>query len=511
VTNANNPTARELPFEEMLQNAMSAIADGFAASGDLAAAFSRYTNEFFIPYLISTAYFQDVEQHRIRHADIKETADAYQRLFHFNLSLWTRAMKGAVDSFSRYLSVEGRRTFQTMAELGSGDTRALAAFMRRKAELAETLARRYPEAIDAIAPEYGLHAEDTQIVKVDETDRFILYQVLPTDSNVEVRNGGRPVLIIPPYVLGANILSFLPGEKRSYVHCFANQGVPTYIRVLKRIEESEALQTMTGEDDANDTRRFAEEIHRRHGIGMTLNGYCQGGFSSLCNLLSGRLDGLVDVFITCVAPMDGTRSKGLSGFLNDLPARFNDLDYGAKTLSNGNTVADGKLMGWVYKLKSIETESPVPAFLRDLLMFVRQPDGQLSIGKTAAALNYWLNYERFDLPLAITKMSFASYNTPITEDGILPVTLFGQKLDIHRIAEMRIPWLICHGESDDLVEPEVALAPLDFVEAEVSAFPKGHVAIATSWSHPDSACALHTRFGEKQYRGPVRFHLDLER
>jgi len=44
----------------------------------------------------------------------------------------------------------------------------------------------------------------------------------------------------------------------------------------------------------------------------------------------------------------------------------------------------------------------------------------------------------------------------------------------------------------------------------VSAFPKGHVAIATSWSHPESACALHTRFGEKQYRGPVRFHLDLE-
>jgi hypothetical protein len=144
-------------------------------------------------------------------------------------------------------------------------------------------------------------------------------------------------------------------------------------------------------------------------------------------------------------------------------------------------------------------------------MFARQPDGEISIGKTAAALNYWLNYERFDLPLEITKMSFASYNTPITEDGILPVTLFGQKLDIHRIGEMGIPWLICHGESDDLVEPEVALAPLDFVEAEVSAFPKGHVAIATSWSHPESACALHTRFGEKQYRGPVRFHLDLER
>jgi hypothetical protein len=64
--------------------------------------------------------------------------------------------------------------------------------------------------------------------------------------------------------------------------------------------------------------------------------------------------------------------------------------------------------------------------------------------------------------------------------------------------------------NDNLVEPPTALAPLDHVEAEVSAFPKGHVAIATSWSDPASACALHTRFGDTNCRGPVRFHLDLE-
>jgi hypothetical protein len=44
----------------------------------------------------------------------------------------------------------------------------------------------------------------------------------------------------------------------------------------------------------------------------------------------------------------------------------------------------------------------------------------------------------------------------------------------------------------------------------VTPFPKGHVAIATSWSDNRSACALHTRFGEGNWRGPVRFHLDLE-
>jgi hypothetical protein len=284
-----------------------------------------------------------------------------------------------------------------------------------------------------------------------------------------------------------------------------------YIRILKDIRTCEPLQTMTGEDDARDTRFFCETIYKRHGRALTLNGYCQGGFNALCALLSGELDDLVDTFITCVAPMDGTRSKGLADFLNRLPARFNDLMYGTKTLPNGNTVADGLLMGWVYKLKSIEAEQPLAAFFRDIQMLTpREPDRPVAISKTAAALNYWLAHERFDLPLAITRFSFASYTTPITPDGILPVKLFGRPLDLKRLAARKIPWLICYGTGDDLVEKDTALAPLDYIPAEVTPFPKGHVAIATSWSDPASACALHTRFGDGNFRGPVRFHLDRD-
>ena len=40
-------------------------------------------------------------------------------------------------------------------------------------------------------------------------------------------------------------------------------------------------------------------------------------------------------------------------------------------------------------------------------------------------------------------------------------------------------------------------------------FPKGHGAIATSWSLPTSECALHRRFKDG-YRGPVRYQLDLD-
>ena len=286
---------------------------------------------------------------------------------------------------------------------------------------------------------------------------------------------------------------------------------------------------MTGENDALDTRFFCEQIKAKHGKLVTLNGYCQGGFSAVCDLLSGELDDLIDALITCVSPIDGTRGKGLGQFLRDLPQRFNDLAYGTKTLPNGNQVADGDLMSWIYKIKSIDDEAPIVAFYRDLMMLEntsgvdrqeqksaghpphsRQGEKELNVSKTALAINYWLTYERNDLPMAITKMSFNSYNIPITKDGTLPVKLFDRELNLKRLKEKGIEWLICYGEKDDLVEKATALAPLDYVDAEVTMFPKGHVAMATSWSRPTSEYALHKRF-ENNQRGPVRYQLDLEK
>ena len=194
-----------------------------------------------------------------------------------------------------------------------------------------------------------------------------------------------------------------------------------------------------------------------------------------------------------------------------MPGRFNALAYGTKTLPNGNHVLDGKLTGWVYKLKSLESESPLAVFYRDLIMFGRQESKAIKVSKTAAAINFWMHNERSDLPIEITQMSFDSYNTPITGDGTLPVKLFGRTLNFKRLKAKKIKWLICYGEDDDLVEKEAALAPLDYIEAEVTPFPKGHVAMATSWSNPSSACALHTRFGDRNHRGPVRYHLDLDK
>ena len=300
-------------------------------------------------------------------------------------------------------------------------------------------------------------------------------------------------------------------------------GKSTFLRCLNRMNDTIEGCRVTGEiflDDVNIYDEKVDVVPLRAQVGMVFqkpNPFPKSIYKNVSygpRLIGIRnkseLDDLVDALITCVSPMDGTRSPGLADFLKNLPQRFNDLLYGTKTLPNGNQVADGKLMGWVYKLKSIEDESPIAAFYRDLMMFGRQDGDHVKINKTAAAINYWLNNERNDLPLAITQMSFDSYNIPITEDGTLPVKLFGRKLNLKRLKQKKIPWLICYGENDDLVEKETALAPIDYIDAEVTAFPKGHVAIATSWSHPNSACALHTRFGDKNYRGPVRYQLDLD-
>jgi hypothetical protein len=98
--------------------------------------------------------------------------------------------------------------------------------------------------------------------------------------------------------------------------------------------------------------------------------------------------------------------------------------------------------------------------------------------------------------------------------------VFDRPLNFKRIKEKGVQWLICIAEKDDLVDEAATLVPLEWVDAEVSVFPKGHTAMATSWSMPLSECAINKNFHYKchipssrsdgNFRGPVRFQLDLE-
>lgn len=469
----------------------------------------RYSNDFAIPQGTAVSTFSKTEKEKSISVPPWENFQGYMELFLFNLQL-------AINGFTSSLEIMNEYHLPKISEANDAwlntifgrDGEDITEYTARQLQLLDVVVNSYPKAIKDIEPEYGFHFDDGGYVKAAETDRFELYQVLPLDESVRVREDGKPIIIVPPYVLGANILAFLPGENRSYTHCYANQGIPTYIRILKDIDTTPAVQVMTGEDDARDTRFFCEQLKAKHGKPVTVNGFCQGGLVMVMAILSGELDGLVDAFITCASPMDGTRSKSLVGYLKDVPERFLDMAYATKTLPNGNQVVDGKLMSWVYKIKSIDQEAPIPVFYRDLKMFDRPGNKELKISKTAAAINYWLLYERQDLPLAITQLSYDSYTIPVTADGTLPVKLFGRKLNFKRIEEMGIKWLICYAEQDELVEKEAALAPLDYIDAEVTAFPKGHASIATSWSIPTSQCALHTCFNNS--RGPVCFQMELD-
>ena len=469
-----------------------------------------YHEDFIKPLMMATEIFQKTEAARILSRNPLKTTEAYYKLFEYNNELFAKYAKGSLNISGRYAQKYLKQYLKAASATFEGKNgQQLDDFFVEKQKDLRRVIVEYPQAIKDIEPEFGFHFEKQPKSLFAETDRFILRKVLPTEPGVKTDRTMKPIIIIPPFVLGANILAFLPQEKKSYAHGFANRGIPTYIRTMKDIQVTPALQTMSLEDDLHDTIYFCEKVKKAHGSMVTLNGYCQGGFSALCNLLTGELDGLVDALITCVAPMDGTRSVGLGNFLDSLPEEFNDLDFGTKTLANGNKIADGNLMGWVYKLKSIENSGPMANFFNDLMMLSSRNGKAPQINKTVAALNYWLQNERSDLPLSVTKMSYDSYNIPISEDGTLPITISGKKLNLKSLKKSHLRWLLCYGETDDLVEKEVALAPLDWVEPEVTPFPKGHVAIATSWSHPESAYAIDTLFEDGKHRGPVRFQLDL--
>jgi poly(3-hydroxyalkanoate) synthetase len=485
---------------------LAAILDQAKATQTYWLGLCRCINDFMAPSLTALNSLAALERDKREEClPSQDRLADYLGLWQYNLQMVEKALLSGLKTMNDYHMRHMHETFKAWLNTALGlEGEDIAAFMAGQAKIMDLLVHEYPKAIRAIASEYGLHFDDGGYVRVAETERFDLYQVLPRHKGIKVRKNGKPIIIIPPFVLGANIMAFLPGEDKSFVHCFANQGIPTYIRITKDIHTTEAVQIMTGEDDCRDTRLFCEQLQARHGKPVTLCGYCQGGFTAVVNLLTGQLDGLVDALITCVSPMDGTRSKGLKGFLDRLPGSYMDAGVSIKTLANGNQVVDGRLLSWVFKLKNIDSENPITTFYRDLKLLEKGKE----ISKTAAAINYWMLYDVTDLPVAITKMSFDSYTIPVAEDGTLPVKLFGRSLNFKRIKEKGIHWLICAAEKDDLVEKEASLTPLKWVDAEVTIFPKGHVAIATSWTLPTSECSLDKCFLD--YRGPVRYQLDLE-
>jgi len=423
-----------------------------------------------------------------------------------NVGMARKGLAGMQDKMTDYAfdqMEESTRAFLNTVLNAEGEK--LGGYMRREAEVMEAVSN-FNEQIEAIADEFGFHFNTSNYKLVHETDAFELYQVLPLKKGVEVRTDLKPVILVPPYMLGVHILSFLPYENKSYSHSFANEGIPTYVRVVKDIMSNENVQKMTPEQDCEQTRELCAKVMELNGgKKVTLNGTCQGGYICLMNVLSGKLQDVCDALITNVTPVDGTYSDAISG----MPTMHHD--FITTTLPSGNKVANGYLLSLGMRFVAIDRESPLVKVL-DQASLHRATD--LNPGKTPAALFRWLLKERVHLPLAIANMSSHTFQDPIADDGTLPVKLFDKPLNIKGLIDLKVPWYQNYAIKDDLVTPPCATAGNKFLEGwdglESVAFFGGHVAILTSpYGKKSPVNGAFKDANGKDVRGPVKFQMDI--
>jgi hypothetical protein len=397
---------------------------------------------------------------------------------------------------------EGMQAFLNTVMKQDGEK--ISGYLKREAEIMEAVAD-FHEEIEKIKDEFGFQFNTPNYELVHETSTFKMYQVLPIKEGVKVRDDLKPMLLVPPYMLGAHILAFLPYEDKSYAHAFANEGIPTYIRITKDIMTTEAVQTTTPERDCEETAELCAKIAEKHGQKMTLNGTCQGGYIALINVLSGRLQESCDTLITNVAPIDGTHSESVAG-MPQLPHEFV-----TETLPNGNKVANGYLLSLGMRFVAIDRETPLIKVLDQASLHKAT---NLNPGKTSAALFRWLLKERVHLPFGIHSMSSLTFQEPVADNGDLPIKMFGETLNVKKLAEMKMRWYQDYALKDDLVTPKCATGAnrhLDGTDViESVPFPAGHVAVLTSPYNKRAPVngEFQTKDG-KTYRGPVKFQLDI--
>ncbi|THB64952.1 MAG: hypothetical protein D6B26_04335, partial [Spirochaetaceae bacterium] len=475
---------------------------------DVAANWLRYRNAFTKAYNREFAEFADnyqIAAKTITQALAKNPFSAWQ-----SFSLWERnqtiMLKGALAAQQKLMEYIFEQMQESMVagwnSVINRDGMTLSEFMQREAKVMEAVAN-FAEDIEAIADEFGFQLDKPGYDQFMETPCFSVYQVMPTKKGVKVNNDLKPVLLVAPYLLGAHILSFLPGEDKSYAHAFANEGIPTYVRIVKNITITEAVQTMTPEDDCTETAEICTKLAKKHGQKVTLNGICQGGYIALLHILSGRLTDCVDSLITVVAPIDGTYNTGI----NSMPRVSSD--YLTVPMPSGNRVANGFLLSMGMRMIAIEREQPL---VRVLSQAALQRKTNLNPGKTVAALFRWLLKERVHLPLDIAQLSSVSFYEKVTPEGILPVKLFGKTLDLNDLKKLKVKWYQGYAIKDDLVTPECATGANHVLEGsdlfESAAFFGGHVAILTSpYAKQSPVNGEFTDALGKPSRGPVKFQL----
>ncbi|MBK8174635.1 MAG: hypothetical protein IPK66_04930 [Rhodospirillales bacterium] len=493
---------------------MQALRDESAADGtpDAATSLWRYSMslwraidrerlEFFDPFRIALQISARAARHH------PPSLTAMMHLMRYNSEIINKAWWANHEQLSRYVLDESEKGCSAFLNtLFDMPGEKFDEFANRQADVMDAVSN-FNDQIEKVQDVFGFHFESPSYKLIHETDSFVMYQVMPLWKGVTVRDDLKPMLLVPPYMLGVHILAFLPHEDKSYAHAFANEGIPTYVRVVKDIWANEKVQTMTPDDDCRQTRELCEKLVEKHGQKVTLNGTCQGGYISLMNVLSGTLKDVCDCLITNVTPVDGTFSQAIS----NVPRMQHDFIF--SKLPNGNMVANGYLLSLGMRLIAINQETPLVQVLNQARM---EEKSGMHPGNTAAALFRYLRKERVHLPVAIAEMSSISFEQPISEDGTLPISLFGKPLKMGDLVGLGVRWYQNYAIKDGLVTQPCATAGNRFVEAsgllEEVPFPGGHVAILTSPYAKNAP--VNGRFeapNGKVCRGPVTFQLEVSK
>jgi hypothetical protein len=195
----------------------------------LGRALDRERLEFFDPFRIAAQIGFRAARH------YPPSADAMFHLMQYNARLLDQAWWANQEQLTSYLLDEGQKGWSAWLNSMFGlPGETIEQFANRQADVMEAVSN-FNEQIEKVRDDFGFQFRTNDYKLVEETDCFQMYQVLPLKQGVAVRRDLKPMLLVPPYMLGVHILAFLPYENKSYAHAFANEGIPTYVRVVKDI------------------------------------------------------------------------------------------------------------------------------------------------------------------------------------------------------------------------------------------------------------------------------------
>ncbi len=402
--------------------------------------------------------------------------------------LYWNSVFAAARDFQQYLFTQQETYAGALHEATHGNWEPFAKQCEQFAETIDIIARQNPEAIADIAKEVGFHFENEQeYTKVAETDRSVVYLIHPLVEGVEIDPTRKPVLLLSPFILSDGIQALLPHQGISFAHSYAHRGIPTYIVQFKDIMTTPAVAEMTPEDIIDDVAVFLEELTQKHGLPATVVGTCQGAYMALAGFVSGKWHGLADQLIQNVPPNDLTKSPEWNRLLEAAPPALLTVDAITVTLPNGTRAVSGEAAALAMRLKDPSgRQNPLSQFLQTVER-TRTP-----LKPQHAAVQHWLGEVR-PLPEGPTRMSNLGARIPIADDGTMPYELYGKPvsfLDAFSRGGLEHIHIIA-GDSDDVVTPEVALAPcsLEAVKEFLAKHPTaithtivrgGHIAPMTS-------------------------------